>query len=121
MERIAVDILGSLPKSKLGNKYIRIVCDYFTKWVETFPMPNQEAETIAEELVDKFCSSFYILLSIQLDQGGQFGSMLFPKLCELLNLDKTKTTPYRLQSDGLGEQFTLTLEDTDAFSRPFFS
>ena len=111
MERVAVDILGPLPESNLGNKYICIVSDYFTKWVEAFPMPNQEAETIAKELVDKFFSRFGIPLSIHSDQGAQFESMLFQQLCELLNLDKTRTTPYRPQSDGLVERFNRTLED----------
>ena len=43
MERIAVDVLGPLPESEQGNKYLLIVADYFTKWTEAFPLPNQEA------------------------------------------------------------------------------
>ena len=74
-------------------------------------MPNQEAETIATELVDKFFSRFGIPLSIHSDQGAQFESMLFQQLCELLNNDKTRTTPYRPHSDGLVERFNRTLED----------
>ncbi len=31
MERVAMDILGPLPESHLGNKYILIVGDYFTR------------------------------------------------------------------------------------------
>jgi hypothetical protein len=42
MERIAVDILGPLSLSDSGNKYLLIVADYFTKWTEAFPIPNQE-------------------------------------------------------------------------------
>ena len=41
MEHVAVDILGPLAESNLGNKLICIVSDYFTKWVEAFPMPNK--------------------------------------------------------------------------------
>ena len=47
MEGIAADILGPLPTSDSGNKYLLIVADYFTKWTEAFPMQHQEvAETL---------------------------------------------------------------------------
>ena len=35
MEHIAIDMLGPLPITETGNKYILIVADYFTKWVHT--------------------------------------------------------------------------------------
>ena len=38
MERIAVDVLGPLPESESGNKYLLIVADYFSKWTEAFPI-----------------------------------------------------------------------------------
>ena len=54
MERIAIDVLGPLPITETGNKYILIVADYLTKWVEAYPMPNQEATAVAELLVREF-------------------------------------------------------------------
>ena len=38
LERIAIDVLGPLPITETGNKYILIVADYFTKWVEAYPI-----------------------------------------------------------------------------------
>ena len=40
MERIAKDILGPLPESQNGNRYILVISDFFTKWVEAFPIPD---------------------------------------------------------------------------------
>lgn len=56
MERIAIDVLGLLPESEHGNKYL-IAMDYFTKWPEVFALPNEEAVTVAKVLVDEVISS----------------------------------------------------------------
>ena len=46
LQRVAMDILGPLPLTSRGNKYVLVVGDYFTKWVEAYPMPNMEAVTV---------------------------------------------------------------------------
>ncbi|GFU77261.1 retrovirus-related Pol polyprotein from transposon 412 [Trichonephila clavipes] len=40
-DRIAFDILGPLPRTAPGNKYLLVVMDYFTKWPEVYPIPDQ--------------------------------------------------------------------------------
>jgi hypothetical protein len=36
MERVAVDILGPLPVTERGNRYILVLTDCFTKWTEVY-------------------------------------------------------------------------------------
>ena len=98
MECIAIDVLGPLPITETGNKYILIVTDYFMKWVEAYPMPNQEATTVAELLVKQFICRFGVPLLIHSDQGRNFESELFAEMCRLLGIKKTRTTPYHPQS-----------------------
>ena len=109
MERIAIDILGELPQTAKGNKYILVVSDYFTKWTEALPLPNIEACTVAKILVDEILCRFGIPQKIHSDQGRQFESNLFREMCKLLGIDKTRTTPYHPQSDGMVERFNRTL------------
>ena len=45
------------------------------------------------------------------DQGKQFESDLVMEMCKLLHIEKTQTTPYHPQSDGLVQHFNHTLED----------
>ena len=51
MERIHMDILLPFPKSSCGNQYILMVIDQFTKWVETFPIPNQAADSFCQRIL----------------------------------------------------------------------
>jgi hypothetical protein len=53
MECVALDLIGPLPLSHKGNKYILIVSDYFTKWAEGYPMPDMETTTIVDNYVTK--------------------------------------------------------------------
>ena len=50
-QRIAIDMLGPLPLTERGNRYVLVCSDYFTKWIECIAVPNQEAVTVAEALV----------------------------------------------------------------------
>ncbi|MCG8033694.1 MAG: DDE-type integrase/transposase/recombinase, partial [Candidatus Thiodiazotropha taylori] len=109
MERIALDILGELPLTSNGNKYIVVVADYFTKWTEALPMPNMEACTVAKLLVEEILCRFGLPQTIHSDQGRQFESHLFQEMCKLLGIEKTRTTPYHPQSDGMVERFNRTL------------
>jgi hypothetical protein len=107
-DRIAIDVMGELPETRNGNKYILVVGDYFTKWTQAFALPNQTAQSVADVLATQFFSVFGIPRWIHSDQGRNFESFLFQELCKLLEVKKTRTTPYRPQSDGMIERFNRT-------------
>jgi transposase InsO family protein len=109
MECIATDILGELPVTERGNKYILVVANYFSKWTECFPMRNMEAGTVERIIVEQAITSFGVPFIIHSDQGTQYESQLFADMCKLLGRKKTRTTPYHPKSDGMVERFSKTL------------
>ncbi|GFW40159.1 retrovirus-related Pol polyprotein from transposon 412 [Trichonephila clavipes] len=104
-ERIAFDILGPLPRSSDGNNTILVVMDYFTKWPEVYPVSDQEASTAAEALVQHWISRFGVPLQLHSDQGRNFDSAVSKRQCEILAIDKTRTTALHPQSDSMVERF----------------
>ena len=101
MELIAIDILGPLPETTAGNSYVLVVDDYFTKWMEAYPIPNQDAITVANKLVNEFIFRFSVPRQLHSDQGTQFESQVITEICKLLQIEMSRTTAYHPQSDGL--------------------
>ena len=87
MQLVAVDILGPLPESPAGNKYILITGDYFTRWMDACPILNQEATTVATKLIDELLCHFTIPDCLHSDQGRQFESEIIAHVCKLLNIE----------------------------------
>ncbi|GBN01692.1 Retrovirus-related Pol polyprotein from transposon 412 [Araneus ventricosus] len=108
-ERMALDILGPFPVTAKGNRYILVLMDYFTKWTETIPIPDQEASIVAEELIRSWISGYGMPMILHSDQGTNFNSALFTELCKLLGILKTRTTALHPESDGMVERFNRTI------------
>ena len=108
LEWMAVDIVGPLPRTKNDNLYIVVIVDYFTKWAEAFPISDKQTYTVAEVVVTEVVSRLDTPLRLHSDQGGE--SRLFLAVCELLGVGKTRTAPYRPQSDGLVERLNRTIK-----------
>ena len=101
MERIAIDISSPYHVSKKGNRYMLFVSDYFTKWVDEFPLKTQEATHVADVLVNRFIALLGVPLQLHSDRGSNFESKVFPEVCNLLAIENTRTTARRPQNDGM--------------------
>ena len=108
-ERVAMDLLDVSVISGKGHKYILVMCDYFTKYTEAYPLADKTACSMADALMDKWLPTFGFPLFLDSVQGKEFDNDMVHKLSELLGTVKTKTTPYHPRSDGLVERFNRTL------------
>uniref|UniRef100_A0A8C3HS24 Gypsy retrotransposon integrase-like protein 1 n=1 Tax=Chrysemys picta bellii TaxID=8478 RepID=A0A8C3HS24_CHRPI len=109
-ERVAMDLVGPLPKSSAGFQYILVMLDYATRFPEAIPLRNITAHTIADELV-KIFARVGLPREILTDQGTNFTSRLLRQVCELLGVKQLRTSVYHPQMDGLVERFNRTLKD----------
>ena len=98
-QKIAIDIVGPLIRSKSGNKFILVICDYSTRYLEAVLLKNIATETTAEEL-RKF-SRMGVLTEILTDQRSNFTSQLLKEVYSMLNIEPIRTSPYHPQTDGL--------------------
>ena len=109
-ERIAMDIIGPLPRSRSGHRYVLVICDYGTRYPEAVPMKSVDAEHVAEELVRVF-ARVGLSKEVLTDQGTNFTSQLLAELYRLLGVKAIRTSPYHPQTDGLVERFNQTLKE----------
>ena len=43
-----MDLIGPMPETPRGNKYIVTLTDYFSKWAEAAPLPDKSAIGVAK-------------------------------------------------------------------------
>ena len=108
-QRVAMDIVGPLDRTKSGNKYILVICDYGTRYPEAVPLKSTDATHVAEELWKLF-SRVGIPKEILTDQGANFMSQLLRELYRMIGVKPIRTSPYHPQTDGLVERFNGTLK-----------
>ena len=106
--RIAMDIVGPLPRTTSGKRFILVVCDYATRYPEAVALSSTDAEHVAEELVRIF-SRVGIPEEILTDQGPNFMSQLLAEIYAFLRIKPICISPYHPQTDGLVERFNQTL------------
>ena len=105
-QMVAIDILRVPPTS--NNRYLLVLQDYFTKWADAIPLPDQKANRISAEMVKFFCT-YGPPLSIHSDQGCNFEGTIFTQVLQAFSVHKLCTTPYHPQGDGMVERFNRTL------------
>lgn len=72
-------------------------------------MKDHKAETIAIKLVDDVICRHGVPRVVHTDQGRDFESNLIKQVCDLLEIEKTRTTAYHPKSYGLVERLNKTL------------
>ena len=105
---VGVDVLGPLPQTKKGNKYVIVITDYLTRFVLAVATRDQTAETTAHALMEKFLE-YGLPERLITDNGPNFRSRVLAQMCHHLRTAHLFTTPYHPQFDGLCKRFNRTM------------
>jgi len=112
LERCHVDITGPHPQTPRGSKYILTCVDSFSKWAESFALPNREARTVARILVEQVFCRLGTPVALLTDNAGELEGRLMQEICQLLEIDKQRTRFYRPETNSVAERFHATLNST---------
>ena len=107
--RVHMDILGPLPEATDKSKYILLVVDSLSKWPEAFPIPNQEAVTIARTLYREIFTRYGAIKSIVSDRGKNFMSKVVSALSELFQTKRVYTSSFHPQTNAHCERYNSFL------------
>ena len=108
-QKIIIDIVGPLPKTKRANQYILTVLCPTTRYLEAFPLKNISAKTVCSKLIHMF-TSVGIPKEVQSDRATNFTSDLFRQVLQELDIQQTLSTAYHPQSQGALERHHQTLK-----------
>ena len=100
-QKLCIDFVGPLPKTKHGNVYIFTVLDTFTKWLEAFPVPNCTAKTALSCLQTEIFSRFGFPQQIHSDNATVFTGTEFDFLTSAYNVHLSHTPKYHAASNAV--------------------
>jgi hypothetical protein len=102
-----LDIIGPLPVTKAGSKYLMVFGDRYYKAMRVVAVPNITTETLARDFVLYWVAVYGISLLLLTDNGTQFISKFFQTVCWLLGVKQLSTTAYYTNSQV--ERFNQTV------------
>ena len=87
-EVVGVDILGPLPRTVTGNRYIAVMVDRFSRWVELAPVTDITAGTVADAVVDRIVLRYGCPTTLLSDSGRNlFPPYLILEYTQYVNVD----------------------------------
>ena len=109
-EVVAMDLYGPLPITASGNRFILVMIDHHTRWVELVPMQVATAKNTAYSIFHHWISRWGTMRSLLTDNGGQFNADLIRYLCRILNITKLYSAPYHPRGNSVVEAYMRTLK-----------
>ena len=107
-ERVSIDLVGPLPKSRGGYKYLFTYIDNASRWPEAIPLRSITSKSVISAF-ETICLRNGFPRTVISDNGTQFGSHDFKRFCSKHHIQAIQTSPYRPQSNGLVERMHGTL------------
>ena len=99
-QHVHCDLVGPLPPSS-GMTYVLTLIDRFSRWPEAIPLPDIKAETVAQAVISGWVARFGVPQILTTDRGAQFTGSLWSEVCALLTINRSRTTSFHPESNGI--------------------
>jgi len=109
LSAVCLDLLGPLPKTAMGNRYLLVMVDRFSKLTRVVALPREDAETVASAFCDTWVASYGPPDTLLTDNGPQLTSKLFQGVFRLIGITNLYSTTYHPQTQGQVERYNRTI------------
>ena len=99
-EALSIDALGPFVSDSKGNRYVIVIIDMFSRWIELFAVPTTDAASAAEAILQTVFARHGLPRTIMSDNGPQFANAVIASLMEKLQVRHHRVIPYHPQSNG---------------------
>ncbi|GBN05576.1 Pro-Pol polyprotein [Araneus ventricosus] len=106
---VHIDLIGPLPPSR-GNIYCLTCIDRFSNWMETIPLDNISADTVARAIYGNWIARFGTPHKLITFRGTQFRSETLQTLSKICGIKLQHTTAYHPACNGKVERLHRTLK-----------
>jgi transposase InsO family protein len=107
--RWSLDFAGPLPLTVWHNRYVLVMVEHFSKWIELVPSPDKSSEGIAYAFLDRVLSHFGALVEVLTDQGTEFQGE-FQVLCDNALIDHRTIFRHHPEANGLAKRVVQTVK-----------
>ena len=104
--RIAMDMVGPLPVTDKGHKYILTIVDYGSRYPDAILLSTITSEVVADALVEYF-SRVGLPEEILTDRGSNFNNQLIDHFYDLFGIRSIKTPAYHPETDRMVERYRV--------------
>ena len=108
-ERVIVDCVGPLPKTRSGNQYLLTIMCAATRYPEAIPLRRITTKVVVSALT-RFFATFGLPKVVQTNQGSNFLSKVFAQVMKTLAIKHQVSSAYHPQSQGALERWHQALQ-----------
>ncbi len=105
LEVVHIDVVGPLPETQDGNKYIVTMIDNFSGLVMGVPSRTATSKACAIAFVNHWVARYGCPRKLLSDRGSEFISELFEMLASVFGIKQLFTSGYHAQTNGKLERF----------------
>ncbi|NWV99385.1 TF28 protein, partial [Machaerirhynchus nigripectus] len=93
-------------------KYLLVIVDHLTHWVEAYPTTNNKAHTVSKVILEHIIPRFGICHRVDSDRSTHFTSQVLQQVTAQLGIDWKLHVPWHPQSSGRVERMNQTIKRT---------